>query len=355
MKLIIDTDFGLMNDDAWATLLAIQDPRTDVLGVTVVAGNFDVTSEFQNARHVLDRAGHPEVPVFMGASRPLIHERGPWEDRLWGGWSLDAADRERDGTPLPDAVDFIIQQARENPGQVTILAIGPLTTLALAFRKEPALAHLLDRVVVMGGSIDGLPNGGGNVTPSAEFNIWVDPEAARIVLRSGANLTLVPLNATRLAKFDEADLQRILANEGPIAELFREHVLPAYAEPAGSYDREALFEYAMCDPLTLACLLEPDLCTTAAMYVEVEVASVFAYGATYAYVLGAPVPDDMPHPERVKWMKRQHLAAPHAWAWTGLIQPAHPPYWVTPPASVSVVTDVDVPGFRRWFFATFAR
>lgn len=354
MKLIVDTDFGLMNDDAWATLLAIRDPRADVIGVTVVAGNFDVTSEYRNARLVLDRAGHPDVPVFMGASRPLVHERGAWEDRLWGGWSRDIAERERAGTPEPDAVDFIVGQARAHPGEVTILAIGPLTTLALAIRKEPALPQLLDRVVIMGGSIDGLPNSGGNVTPTAEFNIWVDAEAARIVLRSGARITLVPLNVTRLAKFEEGDLRRIIANDGPVAELFREHVLPAYSEPPGSYDREALYEYALCDPLTLACLLVPDLCTTAEMYVDVEVGSVLAYGTTYGYVIGEPVPPDMSHPERVKWMKRQHLAAPNAWAWTGLIMPGHPPYWSTPPERVSVVVDVDVAAFKAWFLATMA-
>jgi len=352
LKLIIDADFGLMNDDAWATLLALKDPRAEVLGVTVVAGNFDVSSEYRNATEVLSRAGYPEVPVLMGASTPLVHVRGPCEDRVWGGWDRDRAERAREGTPQPGAVEFILEQARAHPGEVSVLAIGPLTNLALALREEPALPHLLDRIVVMGGSIDGLPHGGGNVTPSAEFNIWVDPEAARAVFRSGARLLLVPLNATRLAKFTEADLERIVAAPGPIADLFREHILPAYAQPPGTYHRESLYEYALCDPLTLACLMEPDVCTTKMMFVEVEIGSVLAYGTTYGYVIGEQAPPEMPHPERVEWMKRKHLQAPNAWAWTGLILPDHPPYWTTPPAELEVVVDVDVEAFRRWFLDT---
>jgi len=352
VKLIIDADFGLMNDDAWATLLALKDPRAEVLGVTVVAGNFDVTSEFRNARDILARAGYADVPVLMGASRPLVHERGPWEDRLWGGWARDVAEREAEGSVQPGAVQFILDQARAFPGEVSVLAIGPLTTLALALRQEPALPSLLDQIVVMGGSIDGLPHGGGNVTPTAEFNIWVDPEAARAVFRSGGRILLVPLNATRLAKFAEADLDRIVGAAGPVAELFREHVQPAYAEPPGSYQREALYEYALCDPLTLACLLEPGLRTTRPMFVDVEVGHVLAYGTTYGYVIGEQAPPDMPHPKSVEWMKRRHLAAPGAWAWTGLILPDHPPYWTTPPKQLDVVVDVDVDRFRRWFLDT---
>ena len=355
MRLIVDADFGLMNDDAWATLLALRDPRADVAGVSVVAGNFDLTSEYRNARHVLDRAGHSGVPVLKGAGRPLVHQRGPWEDRLWGGWGRDAAEQDVHDSPGPEAVEFIIRAAREHPGQVTVLALGPLTTLALAFRKEPALPRLLDRLVIMGGSIDGLPNGGGNVTPNAEFNIWVDPEAAHIVLRSGADITLVPLNVTRLAKFEESDLQRIVDADSPVAELFREHVLPAYSEPPGAYGREALYEYGLCDPLTTACLLEPGICETTPMFVEVETAPVLAYGTTYGYILGAPVPDDVSHPDRVAAMKREHLSGPDAWAWTGLIQPDHPPYWPTPPSEIRVVTSVDVTRFKRWFLETISR
>lgn len=355
MRLMVDADFGLMNDDAWATLLALRDPRAEVVGVSVVAGNFDVTSEYRNARHVLDRAGHADIPVLMGASRPLVHVRGPWEDSLWGGWARDAAEQGPDDGVEPDAVDFIIREARRHPGELTVLAIGPLTNLALAIRKEPALPSILDRLVIMGGSIDGLPNGGGNVTPNAEFNIWVDPEAARIVLRSGADITLVPLNATRLAKFEESDLRRIVGTDGPVAELFREHVVPAYSEPPGTYGREALYEYGLCDPLTTACLLEPGICSTTPMFVDVETAPVLAYGATYGYILGAPVPPDVTHPERVAAMKREHLTAPNAWAWTGLILPDHPPYWTTPPNEVNVVTSVDVPKFKSWFLETIAR
>jgi inosine-uridine nucleoside N-ribohydrolase len=355
VKLIVDADFGLMNDDAWATLLALRDSRAEVLGVSVVAGNFDLTSEYRNARHVLDHVGRADIPVLKGASRPLVHERGPWEDRLWGGWALDAGEQDPDDGHGPDAVNFIVREARAHPEQVTVLALGPLTTLALAFRREPALARLLDRLVIMGGSIDGLPNGGGNVTPNAEFNIWVDPEAARIVLRSGADITLEPLNVTRLAKFEESDLRQIVAVDGPVAELFREHVLPVYSEPPGTYGREALYEYGLCDPLTTACLIEPGICETTPMFVEVETAPVLAYGTTYAYVLGAPVPPDVSHPDSVAAMKREHLTGPNAWAWTGLIQPDHPPYWTTPPSEVSVVTSVDVARFKRWFLETITR
>lgn len=352
MKLIVDTDIGLMNDDAWTVLLALAEPTIELVGVTVVAGNFDLTSELRNAHHVLERAGHAEVPVLAGASRPLVHERGPWEHGMWGGWSLDATARESTAPTEPDAVDFIIDQARAHPGEVSILAIGPLTTLALAFRKEPALPRLLDRVLVMGGAIIGLPHGSGNVTPLAEFNVWVDPEAARIVLRSDARLTLVPLNTTRRARFEADDLERIVRGDGPVAALFREHVAPQYALPPGSYLREALHEYALCDPVALACLVRPELATTTELYVDVEIGLGLAYGTTYGYVIGDPAPPDMPHPERVHHMKRHHLAGRDRLAFTGLILPAHPPYWPTPPRLVPVVTDIDVDAFKAWFHAT---
>jgi len=349
---IIDADFGLMNDDAWAVLLALREPRLDVLGVCVTAGNFDLNSEAQDARHVLDAAGHANVPVLAGAGMPLVHARGPWEDGLWGGWARDAATLRSVPIDLPDAVEFIVDQARARPGEITLLVLGPLTTTALAIQREPRLPSLLRRIVVMGGSIVGLPRGGGNVTPTAEFNIWVDPEAARFVLRSGAAVTLVPLNAIRLLKFEEQDLDRIVGAGTPVSALFREHVLPAYADPPGSYDREALYEYAMCDPTTVATLVLPDSFATTRMFVEVETAPVLAYGTTYGYVLGDEPPAEVPFPQSLKLMKREHLLGPDAWAWTGVVQPSHPPYWTTPPAEVDVVLGVDVPAVKAWFVET---
>jgi purine nucleosidase len=354
-RVIIDADFGLMNDDAWAVLLALREPRLDVLGVCVTAGNFDLTSEARDARHVLDRAGHEGVPVLAGAGFPLVHERGPWEDGLWGGWARDAATLRKEPLALPAAVDFIVEEARSRPGEVTLLVLGPLTTAALAIQREPRLPSLLRRIVVMGGSIVGLPRGGGNVTPTAEFNVWVDPEAARAVLRSGAALTLVPLNAIRLLKFEESDLEQILAAGTRVSALFRDHVRPAYDEPPGSYDREALYEYAMCDPTTVATLVLPDAFTTTRMFVEVETAPVLACGTTYGYVIGDPSPADVPYPQTLKHMKREHLLGPDAWAWTGVVQPSHPPYWTTPPAEVDVVLDVDVSAVKAWFLETITR
>ena len=192
LKIIYDTDIGWMNDDCIALLFALHCPEIEVLGVTPVMGNYDLAYEVACALRLTEVAGHAHIPVAAGFDRPLLHERGSYADQMWGKWATFEK-----GFTLPPghprlkadprhAVDFIIDTLRANPGEVTLVAVGPLTNVAIALRKAPDIAALAKRVVVMGGGINLFPGGWGNSTPLAEFNFWVDPEAARIVMRGNS-------------------------------------------------------------------------------------------------------------------------------------------------------------------------
>src|SRR5690625_5402112 len=174
-KMIIDTDTA--SDDAVALVLALRDPRVEVLGITVVVGNVEVDKGVQNALYTAERCG-VSVPVYRGADRPLMHEfevayNVHGQDGM-GDVGLRLSGRD---PKAMHGVDAIIELARAHAGEVTLVTLGPLTNLALALRKAPEIADMFEKVVVMGGTGDHL----GNATPATEFNIWVDPEAAAIV------------------------------------------------------------------------------------------------------------------------------------------------------------------------------
>ncbi|WP_227353092.1 nucleoside hydrolase [Haladaptatus salinisoli] len=178
-RVIIDTDTA--GDDTQALLLAVTSERLDIEGVTICAGNVEFEYMVENAKYTLELAGiADDVTVYEGAREPLVktHEFASYvhgEGGLGGDLFPDT------GLPSGDihGADYIVERARENPGELTLVCIAPLTNVALALRKEPNLNELLDEVWVMGGNANCL----GNVTPAAEFNFWVDPDAAKIVLR----------------------------------------------------------------------------------------------------------------------------------------------------------------------------
>ena len=194
MRVLIDTDPGI--DDAIAILLALASPELDVAGITVVHGNVPVEACTLNALKVLDLAGRRDVPVVTGAAAPLVRQarhaeavHGP--DGLGGLFPPPD-----DAHPFAaDAAAFIARSLDEGEEPTTLIALGPLTNVATAILATPGLTERLGRIVAMGGAI----RREGNVTPAAEFNIYADPEAAAIVLRSGVPVTLVPLDATRSA------------------------------------------------------------------------------------------------------------------------------------------------------------
>jgi purine nucleosidase len=212
-KFLIDTDTA--SDDAVAIIAALRDPQVHVEAVTVVAGNVPIDRAVKNALISVEVAATYVPPVYRGASKPLLRE-------LFSAEFVHGEDG-MGNMNLPDptlvaceghAVDKIIEVIRANPGEIEVITLGPLTNIALACAKEPEIAHLVKNVVVMGGS--GL--GEGNVTPVAEFNLYVDAEAAQIVLNSGMPLMFVGWDVSTDETFiSQDDINRLLASGSDIA------------------------------------------------------------------------------------------------------------------------------------------
>lgn len=274
-KIIIDTDPG--QDDAVAILLALASPELDVLGITCVAGNVPLTLTEVNARKICELAGRADMKVFAGCDAPLARKLVTAE-HVHGKTGLDGVDFPAPTMPLQDqhAVDFIIDTIRaEEPGTVTLCPLGPLTNIATALNRAPDISGRVGEIVLMGGGYFE----GGNITPAAEFNIYVDPEAAKIVVGAGIKLTMIPLDCTH---------QALTTRER--VDAFRALGTPAGDAVAGltdffeRYDKEKYGSAGapLHDPCVIAYLLRPDLFTGRHINVEVEVSSPLTLGATVA-------------------------------------------------------------------------
>lgn len=275
-KIIIDTDPG--QDDAVAILLALASPELQVLGITAVAGNVPLALTAKNARKVCELAGRRDVPVFAGASRPLMRDLVTAE-YVHGKTGLDGPDLPEPTMPLQDrhAVDFIIDTlaAADADDGITLCALGPLTNIAMALNRAPHLAPRIREIVAMGGGLFE----GGNVTPVAEFNIYVDPHAAHVVLRCGRPVTLHPLDVTHqcLTSRARVDAFRAMGNR----------VGRATAELLDFFERFDEQKYGteggpLHDPNVIAWLLAPELYVGRHINVEVETASELTMGMTVA-------------------------------------------------------------------------
>ncbi|MDQ1130994.1 nucleoside hydrolase [Microbacterium sp. SORGH_AS_0888] len=288
-RIILDTDIGYLNDDSIALAVLLGSEDVDLLGVAVVAGNFDHDQEVVDGLSMLERLGRTEVPLWRGAVQPLVHERGPYEERGWGRFAtfpeLDyplGRPPAIDAAPLRAAAALQVA-AREHPGEVTVLAIGPLTNLAIAFALDPELPALLRRVVIMGGSAVSFAGGAGNVTPTAEFNFWVDPEAAAAVLRAPVEKLLVPLNATRQVGYT-ADFHRAATSgDGGSARMLRERMAGFFDE--GTDDRSVanFSHYGLTDSTAVIAALRPELFDIRRMTVQIDLSHGPAYGTSYLY------------------------------------------------------------------------
>ncbi len=202
---ILDCDPG--HDDAIALLLALASPEINLLGVTTVAGNQTLEKTTANAIRVLDHVDRSDVSVAAGAPRPLVREPRT-AGEVHGETGLDGPDLPGPSR-LPEpmhAIDWIAQAVAESPEPVTLVPTGPLTNIALFMARYPGLESQLERIVLMGGAI-----GEGNTTPAAEFNIWVDPEAAQRVFQSGVDVTMVGLDVTHQALMTPAHAERLAA------------------------------------------------------------------------------------------------------------------------------------------------
>ncbi len=270
--LLIDTDGG--SDDVVALIMALRSSEVRVSAITVVAGNVPVEQATLNVLRAVELC-EAQAPVCAGAERPLLRElaTAQWfhgRDGL-GDHGYAPASRRADSQ---HAVDAIIQTVLSNPG-IEVVTLGPLTNLALAMNREPKIINAIGRCVVMGGA----PCCEGNVTPAAEFNIWVDPEAAKIVFRAGLPLEMVGWHLCRgPAALNQEDISKILALGTPLAEFVihcNSVAAEAYHAQTGDHG------ISLPDPVAMSITLQPELCTASSMhYVDVETASDLTRGMT---------------------------------------------------------------------------
>jgi purine nucleosidase len=274
-RIVIDTDPG--QDDAVAILLALASPEIEVLGITAVAGNVPLALTAHNARVVCELAGRTDVPVFAGCDAPL-RRRLVTAEHVHGKTGLDGADLPAPRMPLQEAhaVDFLIRTLREEPaGSVTLVPIGPLTNIATALQRAPDIAARLGRIVMMGGAYFEV----GNITPAAEFNIYVDPEAAEIVFGSGVPITMVPLDASHKALTSRARVEAFRALGTPVG-----HAVTGWLDFFERFDVEKYGAEGgpLHDPCTIAWLLRPELFSGRQVNVEIETEGRFTAGMTVA-------------------------------------------------------------------------
>jgi purine nucleosidase len=275
-RIIIDTDPGI--DDAVAILLALAAPEAlEVLGIVAVAGNLPLAATERNARRVCELAGRTDTPVYAGCPRPLLRPLATAK-HIHGETDHDRLLLFEPTTPLQTqhGVDFLVETLRAaEAGTITVCALGPLTNIAMALVKTPEIAGKIGQLVVMGGACFEL----GNVTPAAEFNIHVDPEAAGIVLASDIPITMIPLDVTHqvLATPHRLDALRALGNRcgAAIAAL-----LTTFAERR--VERFGERGMALHDPCVIAYLLQSGLFDGRKVNVEVETASPLTLGMTVA-------------------------------------------------------------------------
>lgn len=272
-KIIIDTDPG--QDDAVAILLAFASPEFEILGLTAVAGNVPLALTEKNARKICELAGRSDARVFAGAVRPLIRPLVTAE-YVHGKTGLDGPDLPEPTMPLQAkyAVDFLVETLMEHPpGTITLCTLGPLTNIALALIREPRIAPRIQQIVAMGGGFFE----GGNTTPAAEFNIYVDPQAARVVFHSGVPITLIPLDCTHKAltsRVRVAKFRQMSNRAGPVvAELL--DFFERFDERKYGTDGGPLH-----DPCVLAWLLKPELFSGRDVHVAIECESELTMGMT---------------------------------------------------------------------------
>jgi purine nucleosidase len=286
LRVVLDTDPGI--DDSLAILLALASPEVDLAGVGVTGGNCSLEDGVHNALNVLAIAGRADMPVSSGIGLPLI--RPPFTapethgDNGLGYARLPASPAR----PASEhAVDLIIREIMERPGEVTLVAVAPLTNVAVAVRKEPRIVQNVREVIIMGGAL----RADGNTTSLAEFNFYVDPHAAHIVLESGMPITLLPWDISKDVLLTQADIDRLLRVRSPVSRFIAD-ATRFYIE-----FHEKCFGFSGCsinDPVALALAFQPDLARTEPMHVAVEYSSELTAGKTVISYVGDTMrePDD---------------------------------------------------------------
>ena len=270
-KIILDCDPG--HDDAMAILLAHGNPEIELVAITTVAGNQTLDKTSLNARRVATVAGIRDVPVAAGCDRPLTRELKT-AGYIHGESGLDGPAFGEPTVPLDSrhAVDLIIELLMHSNGDLTLVPTGPLTNIAMAVRKEPRIVAKVKEIILMGGAYTR-----GNTTPAAEFNIYVDPEAAEIVFRAGWPLTMVGLDLTHQALATPAVLERIAALGTPVARIavqLMEFFRQTYRRNAG-FDSPPVH-----DPCAVARVIDPNVMQCVNAFVAIETRGEYSSGMT---------------------------------------------------------------------------
>jgi inosine-uridine nucleoside N-ribohydrolase len=266
-------------DDALALALALNSPELEILGISTVAGNRSQQQAVADLLRFLEIAGREKLPVFAGANQPLVHEVSEYAVKSHGEWYLNGPPEIPPGgfaaksVESQSAMDFLIRTCERYSQQVSIIALGPLTNLAMAMRQDRDFAGRVKKLYIMGGAIASLPDGGGNITPNAEFNFWVDPEAASIVLRSGIPIELSPLNVSRKTGFKKEHLEAIVRADTPLTRLLGETM-------EAVFDSSADQKLLMYDQVTVASAINPDLVKKVELFVDVDTNQGINYGVS---------------------------------------------------------------------------
>jgi inosine-uridine nucleoside N-ribohydrolase len=282
MRVLIDTDPGI--DDAIALLLALRSPELEVAGVSVVQGNLGIEPGTANALRILETAGRSDIPVAAGPPVPLVREARRSELVHGSDGLADLGLSAPDGKPLDEyGPEFIVRMLEESEEPTTIVALGPLTNLAIVLLSAPHVIPRIERVVLMGGSV----RWEGNITPAAEYNIHEDPEAASIVFRSPVPITMIGLNVTMQAILGKAECERLAASDVEIERLVGRlglHIVEIYERFYG------IPGFALHDPLAVGVAIDPSLVRTERRHVLVDLSPGPTAGQTLVDFWGIPEP-----------------------------------------------------------------
>jgi len=273
-RILIDTDPGI--DDSLAILLAIASPELSLEGLSIVHGNCSLKQGTINALSILDLVNASHIPIAAGCELPLV-QPSLLAPETHGNTGLGYAKlpEPRIKPIVQHGCDFLIEQVMSNPGEISLVAIGPLTNVALAIRKEPRIAGALKELIIMGGAI----RHEGNTTALGEFNVYVDPHAAHIVFHAGIPTILVPLDVTYQCVLTANDVERLMKINSPIPKFIQE-TTDFYMKYHDDYQH--IKGCIINDPLALALAFAPELCDYEELPVDVDISGGISMGKTLA-------------------------------------------------------------------------